>query len=319
MGNDQIRQYTNCSFPKVVNDHYALRYSSNDGCKLFELLHENDFYSKHEIQLIKASVFKEDNSLGVFPAYMATCRNLQELIDTFIKSYFLFSNCSYLSSKIENGRIFLTHKFINNESRFNTSQGYLTGLAMMIRQYLDKNIEFRAEFNSKSIQDPLGFESEVTDNVIYNQGISSLSFPASYLKYERPLNIDFIRSKIINEIQSRYTQNNSKNEFIVDRLESWLKDSLGHLGTELTIETAAKDFNMSKSTLFRRLENSNVNFSDLLEKQRREKALELLDCTNLSIACISENLGYNNMSAFTRAFKRWFQITPTLYRSSKEQ
>ena len=72
---------------------------------------------------------------------------------------------------------------------------------------------------------------------------------------------------------------------------------------------------MSRSTLYRHLADHEVTFSQLLEDERKEKALTFLKETKLSMGEISDRLGYANLSAFNRAFKRWFDTTPSLIRT----
>ena len=55
---------------------------------------------------------------------------------------------------------------------------------------------------------------------------------------------------------------------------------------------------------------------DLVEEARKQKALDLLANSQLSLDDISEYLGYSDLANFTRAFKRWTEQTPTAYRKS---
>ena len=50
-------------------------------------------------------------------------------------------------------------------------------------------------------------------------------------------------------------------------------------------------------------------------KRKIERAKELLDSTELSVADVSDTLGYDNPSYFCRVFKREVGFTPTFYRS----
>jgi AraC-like DNA-binding protein len=54
-----------------------------------------------------------------------------------------------------------------------------------------------------------------------------------------------------------------------------------------------------------------TSYSELLEEIRRNIAKEQLSNTNISITQLSDYLGYADNTALTRAFKRWFGMTPT--------
>lgn len=56
------------------------------------------------------------------------------------------------------------------------------------------------------------------------------------------------------------------------------------------------------------------NFSELLKNARLRQAKDWLKSTSMSVAHISEQLGYENPENFMRAFKREFDISPSEYR-----
>lgn len=74
--------------------------------------------------------------------------------------------------------------------------------------------------------------------------------------------------------------------------------------------------NMSERTLKRRLREEKVSYRELLEDSLRERACRLLDEDRLSISEIAWRLGYNDVSNFSRAFKRWTGESPKGWRQS---
>ena len=50
--------------------------------------------------------------------------------------------------------------------------------------------------------------------------------------------------------------------------------------------------------------------------ERRRLACDWLLHSNRSVNQIALDLGYSEQSAFNRAFKRWFGVTPVSYRDS---
>lgn len=74
----------------------------------------------------------------------------------------------------------------------------------------------------------------------------------------------------------------------------------------------ASNFNISEgyvSSLFK--EQAGINFTEYVEKQRIDKACELLKTSNQSINDISEQIGYNSVQSFRRAFKRLHGFSPS--------
>ena len=72
--------------------------------------------------------------------------------------------------------------------------------------------------------------------------------------------------------------------------------------------------NMSTRTLQRRLQEEGVSFQQLLERTRRELALQYLGQPQLTLFEIACMLGFADPSNFFRAFKRWFGLPPGQYR-----
>lgn len=58
---------------------------------------------------------------------------------------------------------------------------------------------------------------------------------------------------------------------------------------------------------------TNMTYSDLILRIRIEKAEELLLNTNLSVASIAEEIGYDTTEHFIRQFKKYSHTTPTAY------
>jgi AraC-like DNA-binding protein len=81
-------------------------------------------------------------------------------------------------------------------------------------------------------------------------------------------------------------------------------------------EIAAK-LGLSQRTSARRLGLEGVTFSEVLESLRADLARQYLSDPDLSISRISWLLGYQEVSAFTHAFKRWTGKTPREARSGQ--
>lgn len=67
---------------------------------------------------------------------------------------------------------------------------------------------------------------------------------------------------------------------------------------------------LSKRTFVRRLMSESLTFSEILSDLRRDLATEYLADNSLSISQIAWLLGYQEVGAFTNAFKRWTGKTP---------
>ncbi|MEM9003291.1 MAG: AraC family transcriptional regulator ligand-binding domain-containing protein [Cyanobacteria bacterium P01_F01_bin.86] len=84
---------------------------------------------------------------------------------------------------------------------------------------------------------------------------------------------------------------------------------------EYSAEGIARDMNMSLRSLQRLVNDQGFTVRQLLEKARQEKARQLLGDPMLGVEAITTQLGYSDVRAFRRAFKRWTGQTPAQFRA----
>ena len=80
------------------------------------------------------------------------------------------------------------------------------------------------------------------------------------------------------------------------------------------VARAASRLGMSLRTLARRLETEGTTFRELVDDVRRQLALEHVARRTASFSEISDQLGFSQVAAFHRAFRRWTGQTPLQYR-----
>jgi AraC-like DNA-binding protein len=85
-----------------------------------------------------------------------------------------------------------------------------------------------------------------------------------------------------------------------------------YLGIRSLSEIAA-NFNVSPRTLQRKLREEGISYQDVADEVRKSLAVHYLEEGGYQVKQISHMLGYNELSAFTRAFKRWTGKTPVSF------
>lgn len=81
---------------------------------------------------------------------------------------------------------------------------------------------------------------------------------------------------------------------------------------------AASSLGLSVRALQRRLSKDGKTFAQVVEDVRRTSAVRMLNETQAAVFEIAFCLGYQDVSSFNRAFKRWLGSSPTAYRERKQ-
>jgi AraC-like DNA-binding protein len=97
------------------------------------------------------------------------------------------------------------------------------------------------------------------------------------------------------------------------RVENAISSVLPH--GRVLVEDVARSLGMSKRTLARKLSDEGLNFTEILQQLRRDLAVRYLGDRKLHVSKIAWPLGFDEVSAFTHAFKRWTGRTPSQMRT----
>jgi AraC-like DNA-binding protein len=98
------------------------------------------------------------------------------------------------------------------------------------------------------------------------------------------------------------------------KVENAISSLLPH--GRVLVEDIARSLGMSERTLARKLSDEGLNFTEIFQELRRDVATRYLDDRKLHVSKIAWLLGFNEVSAFTHAFKRWTGKTPSEMRTA---
>ncbi len=145
----------------------------------------------------------------------------------------------------------------------------------------------------------------------FEEDFCGFSFSSEYLDYPVVQNqetlMDFIRSAPYHLVINDSTQSSLK-----AKVRAILSKDVSV--SMPSAEAVASRLNLSVTTLRRRLQGEETSYQRIKDECRMEAAFHYLGCPDLSNTCIAERLGFDESSAFFRAFKKWTGITPGEYR-----
>ncbi len=100
-----------------------------------------------------------------------------------------------------------------------------------------------------------------------------------------------------------------------DRYGDWVSLMLREANTlQPTVAQLAALLNMAHRTLARRLADEGINFRELSTRIRHERACAMLADPSVPLHQIAYQLGYGDITAFIRGFRRASGLTPAEYR-----
>jgi AraC-like DNA-binding protein len=104
-----------------------------------------------------------------------------------------------------------------------------------------------------------------------------------------------------------------RSDDLIDKVRHQIREALKQ--GEPNVERLATRLNMSGRTLQRRLSDLKTSFQEVLDLVRFDLARAYLKDVRLDVSQVAYLLGYSELRAFDRAFRRWASKSPTEWRS----
>lgn len=147
--------------------------------------------------------------------------------------------------------------------------------------------------------------------ITYSSNANEIIFPAKFLSRALSKNSETSQTEIA-ELSKIYSSKNRSMAFM-DRAKYLIYRGL--IETDISQDFVAKELCLSTRTLRRKLSAEGKSYQNLLDDCRMNLAsCELTLAKSVSLAQMALKLGYSEHSTFSRAFLRWFGVSPRTYR-----
>jgi AraC-like DNA-binding protein len=154
-----------------------------------------------------------------------------------------------------------------------------------------------------------------SQNLIFDAMVTTLRFDARLLSAPVVQNASTLKTFLRTAPQSVFLRYKNEDSWTA-RLRRRLRDNIGQEAWPV-LEDVAREFHVAPKTLRRRLDAEGTTYQGIKDELRRDAAIHHLCNTSLSIADIGRLLGFQEPSAFHRAFKKWSSVQPGEYRSRR--
>jgi AraC-like DNA-binding protein len=188
----------------------------------------------------------------------------------------------------------------------------LTTIYQLLQFVRNGHFTLRSVFFRHSGADDNGAYSRTFNcPVAFNQPFIGLSFEARHLDAPIAKEAKELPAILREHLENRYRNN------LIDQVSRVIAQLL--TTEDCSIDTIAHTMGYSSRTLQRKLLHEETNFQSLLNTVRRNQAQEYLSNPYYRLTDIAAILGYSELSAFSRSFKRWFGVSPQQWRKQANQ
>jgi AraC-like DNA-binding protein len=172
----------------------------------------------------------------------------------------------------------------------------------------------RVELVRPPVEDIKAFKDFFGCEVIFNAERNGIFIDLQYVDIPLP-GADSELAEIQDQLSARYAEQYSNSSFALKVKNEIIRNLPGGDPSQ---QVVAETLNCTQRNLQRKLQDEGVNFKQLLAEIRQQLARDYLQQSERSLSEVAYLLGFSDHSNFTRAFKRWFGISPTEYRQQAD-
>ncbi len=283
---------------------------------LYGLLHESNFQEKNELNLIISSTLPMLNG-NIHGAYFNNSPDVRAFVTRFTKMFELQTSSIRFEVEVSTNITRIYIYFLDNKADFYVPQALFMFFSLLANNIFSFDEKIRQQIiigvTQSMVPDYETFCLYITDRIFTNQSRVFIQMPTAVLAYKNPHYNPLLCHFISSEYDKIYGITDVKDK-LVTHIISHISGQWGSSSESVNIAQVAKNIGMSRSKLYRELTLRNISFSGIMESERKKFALEQIKNREMTITEISDRLGYANVSAFTRAFNRWFNINPSKMR-----
>lgn len=148
--------------------------------------------------------------------------------------------------------------------------------------------------------------------VLFNQPYNGIVFPAAALEVKLPSADQELYHLLLAPLRER-AEAYKELDNVVSKVAFQIRSTMGT--SKCNFDTISQRLAMHPRTLQRQLAEHGLHFKGLLNDIRHQQAEEFLRTSGVSILELSELLGYQNASAFSRAFKNVSGMSPAKWQA----
>ncbi len=261
---------------------------------------------------LKLGLTFQPGHLDIIGLMLMSCENLGEAIEVLLDYYPLVGDAADFELVNDGADCLLVYRpayTVQQAQRVDAVIACVLNLARWItgNRFMPQRIEYAAgaQTTAKNYTDLL------QTSCIFNAGKNAVKFPRD------ALSIPLIQANPAMCGHLRQLADTALARLEIDSLAVIVQETLRQR-PNWGRDRVAEQLGMSGRHLIRRLQEEGTTYRLLRSGILRQQAEEYLAADRDSIAEIADKLGFSDVSAFVKAFKRWTGTTPALFRSNSQ-
>lgn len=256
------------------------------------------------------------NDYGLYGCTLLSCKGLQQTLEFSVRYHSLVTKTVNMSFHTDNLNDYSCFRFEDllhapDITEFNIELQCVIVLSL-VRECVDNKDfsfdELRFSFSrprnyqlyEKHFKCPIKYDNAYNEFVLKNKKLLTAT-PRSN-PFAMPLLLDQC-DMVLNSIAN-------KNELLIT-VNQWIA---ANMHKDVCAEDLSSHLYMTPRTLRRKLSDQGTSFREIVKELRCEAAKKLIVETKLTIEDIATSIGFNDVSNFRAAFKKWTGQTPASLR-----
>lgn len=255
-------------------------------------------------------------SRGPVASLAAMSATLGEALELFSRHSPVMSECENLRVEQQGERVRICFLFTAPLAEHPPACEYSLSSALCWgRQMSGVRLQpLRVGFRHAPLAGPASYRQVFGCPVRFGEPLDYIEIAAQDLRLPLLGGNDYLKSVMqqrVSDMQAQLPRQHSLRQRVLQLIE------LGLIDGAFSVEAVARRLRTSRQTLHRHLREEGCSFSELLAEVRREHSLRRLRQADCRVEQLSRELGFAEPSAFYKAFKGWFGVSPKAYQQSR--
>ena len=209
-------------------------------------------------------------------------------------------------------RVVFEYRGVARRSDRHQMEFWIAGLIRAIRQITSRRLTAeRVSFAHRGKVTP-ELSAFFGNEIAFGTGVDEAVFPSSIRDITIPSGDPYLNELLLRYCEEALSQQKASETSFGLNVENAIALLMPH--GKAQVSEVARKLGVGQRTLARRLASEGLTYSGVLQRLRCELAKRHLTDNDLSISKIAWLLGYQDVSAFTNAFRRWTGRAPRAIR-----